>query len=264
MGKFDGILICSDFDMTMGIHGVVTEGNREAIRYFQENGGRFTIISGRNPLFLKDHQQGFRVNAPLSGFNGGLIIDENTCEVLYSGGRYDTLALDLAERIWNEYPDICAVVKHDATPDSLTCRREERERCVRSIDALRADMKFPLYNVLCVCMESAHTAKAKELLTAIAPDCFEIARSWSKGVEIICREDTKGRAALRIKEMVGAKLLVTVGDYENDTSMLLTGDISYAVENALPGVKAAAKRQTVHYEQSAIAAIVAELEKELT
>ena len=263
MGKFDGILICSDFDMTMGIGGVVTEGNREAIRYFQENGGRFTIISGRNPLFLKDHQEGFHVNAPLSGYNGGLIIDENTYEVLYSGGRYDTLALDLAERVWSEYPDTHAVVKHDTTPASLTCRRGDQEGSVRSIDELRAALKLPLYNVLCVCKEPTHTAELKDLLTSIAPDCFEIARSWSKGVEIICREDTKGSAALRIKELVGAKLLVTVGDYENDTSMLLVGDISYAVENALPSVKAAAKRQTVHYEQSAIAAIVAELEKEL-
>ena len=56
---------------------------------------------------------------------------------------------------------------------------------------------------------------------------------------------------------------VAAGDAENDISMLQIGDISYAVENALPHVKAVAKRQTVHYEQSAIAAIVADLEREL-
>ena len=67
MGKFDGILLCSDFDQTMGIGGVVTPDNCKAIEYFQQNGGLFTIISGRNPLFLKNHQEGFRVNAPLVG-----------------------------------------------------------------------------------------------------------------------------------------------------------------------------------------------------
>ena len=66
-----------------------------------------------------------------------------------------------------------------------------------------------------------------------------------------------------LKEMLNAKLLVTVGDFENDVSMLQAGDISYAVENALPNVKAVAMRQTVHYEQHAIAAIVADLEREL-
>lgn len=263
MGKFDGILICSDFDMTMGIHGVVTEGNRKAIRYFQENGGRFTIISGRHPLFLKEHQDGFRVNAPLSGYNGALIIDENSGEVLYSGGRRDTLALDLAERVWNEYPLTRALVLHDKAGTSPTCHRMERENCVRTVAELRAVCQLPLYNMLCVCKEDEQTAKLKDLLLSLAPDCFEIARSWSKGVEIICREDTKGQAALRIKEMVGAKLLVTVGDYENDSSMLEAGDISYAVENALPNVKAAAKRQTVHFEDHAIAAIIADLEREL-
>lgn len=263
MGKFDGVLICSDFDMTMGIHGVVTDGNIEAIRYFQANGGRFTIISGRHPLFLKTHQEGFRVNAPLAGYNGALIIDENDGNVLYSGGRQDMLALDLAERIWNEYPLTRALVLHDKAGASPTCHREDREGYVRTVDELRAVCRFPLYNMLCVCKEDEHAAALKERLCAIAPDCFEIARSWSKGVEIICREDTKGQAALRIKEMVGAKLLVTVGDYENDSSMLEAGDLSYAVENALPNVKAAAKRQTVHFEQHAIAAIVADLEKEL-
>lgn len=264
MGKFDGILLCSDFDMTMGIHGVVTEGNRRAIRYFQENGGRFTIISGRHPLFLKEHQEGFCVNAPLSGYNGALIIDENDGSVLYSGGRQDMLALDLAERFWHEFPPTRDVVTHDLTGASLTCHRgKSGNGCAKDIDELRSACRFPLYNVLCVCKEAEQAAQLKELLAASAPDCFEIARSWDQGVEIIDRRDTKGCAALRIKEMLGARLLVTVGDYENDISMLQAGDISYAVENALPGVKAAAKRQTVHYEKHAIAAIVADLEKEL-
>ncbi len=263
MGKFDGILLCSDFDMTMGKGGIVTDGNCAAIRYFQENGGRFTIISGRNPHFLKEHQSGFRVNAPLVGYNGALILDENTCEVLYSGGRQDMLALDLAERLWNRVPFVRRVVMHDATTRSLACHREEQEGCVRTIDELRATCVMPLYNVLCTAQTPEETEQLLYLLRDMAPAGFEIARSWSAGVEIICLEDRKGPAALRLKNMLGAKLLVTAGDFENDISMLEMGDISYAVENALPHVKAAAKRQTVHYTQHAIAAIVAELEKEL-
>ncbi|MBE6703174.1 MAG: HAD-IIB family hydrolase [Ruminococcaceae bacterium] len=263
MGKFDGILLCSDFDQTMGIGGVVTPDNCKAIDYFQQNGGRFTIISGRHPLFLKNHQIGFHVNAPLVGYNGALILDENTGEILYSGGRQDMLALDLAEQLWETEPTLRCIVMHDKTTRSLTCHREARENCVRTVQELRDQCEMPLYNVLCTAKTAEETAMLKDAFIACAPPAFEIARSWAKGIEVICREDTKGVAAKRMKEMLGAKLLVTAGDYENDISMLQAGDISYAVENALPHVKAAAKRQTVHYEQSAIAAIVAELEKEL-
>ena len=263
MGKFDGILLCSDFDQTMGIGGVVTPDNCRAIEYFQQNGGLFTIISGRNPLFLKNHQEGFRVNAPLVGYNGARILDQNTGELLHSGGRQDMLALDIAEQLWDTEPTVRRVVMHDRTTNSLTCHREEREGTVRTIKELRDACEMPLYNVLCCAQTPEETEALLYKLRRIAPPCFEIARSWAMGIEIICMEDRKGPAALRLKKMLGARLLVTAGDFENDISMLEMGDISYAVENALPHVKTAAKRQTVHYEQSAIAAIVAELEREL-
>ena len=46
MGKFSGILICSDFDGTLAVGGHVVEKNIDAIRYFQENGGLFSVITG--------------------------------------------------------------------------------------------------------------------------------------------------------------------------------------------------------------------------
>ena len=265
MGKFDSILLCSDFDMTMGIGGVVTPDNCKAITYFQENGGRFTIISGRHPQFLKEHQDGFCVNAPLVGYNGALIMDEQTGEILYSGGRQDLLALELAEQLWERAPETYRVVLHDNTTRSLAIFREGEDTPsrVHSFDEMRSKCIFPLYNMLCTAKTPEETEHLLHILQELAPDDFEIARSWSRGVEIICNEDTKGAAAKRLKRMLNAKLLVTVGDFENDISMLKAGDISYAVENALPHVKAVAKRQTVHYEQSAIAAIVAELEREI-
>ena len=74
MGKFDGILLCTDFDGTLAIKEQVSQENCDAIRYFQENGGKFTILSGRHPFFLKEHLEGFTVNAPLVGYNGAYII----------------------------------------------------------------------------------------------------------------------------------------------------------------------------------------------
>ena len=48
MGKYDGYLICSDFDGTIYIDQKISQENIDAIAYFQSEGGYFTFASGRN------------------------------------------------------------------------------------------------------------------------------------------------------------------------------------------------------------------------
>ena len=48
MGLFDGIIIVSDIDGTfLGKQSRLVPRNLERIRWFQENGGQFTIATGR-------------------------------------------------------------------------------------------------------------------------------------------------------------------------------------------------------------------------
>jgi hydroxymethylpyrimidine pyrophosphatase-like HAD family hydrolase len=64
-----------------------------------------------------------------------------------------------------------------------------------------------------------------------------------------------------LREMLGNGIhtVVCAGDYENDISMLRVADISYAVGNAVPAVKAVAMRQTIPCGEGAIAQIIQEL-----
>ena len=43
MGLFDGYLMCVDFDGTVAHRGKIVPKNVDAIRYFEAEGGRFTI-----------------------------------------------------------------------------------------------------------------------------------------------------------------------------------------------------------------------------
>ena len=53
MGKFDGVLLVSDFDDTLyGSDLTVSGENVKAVRYFIEQGGCFTVATGRaRPAF---------------------------------------------------------------------------------------------------------------------------------------------------------------------------------------------------------------------
>ena len=57
MGKFDNVLLASDYDNTLVYTQSIFDGggavppippyNLQRLRYFTENGGRFTLVSGR-------------------------------------------------------------------------------------------------------------------------------------------------------------------------------------------------------------------------
>ena len=47
MAEFDGILIVSDYDGTWYFGDCDTTRNTEAVEYFNANGGKFAISSGR-------------------------------------------------------------------------------------------------------------------------------------------------------------------------------------------------------------------------
>jgi hypothetical protein len=92
-------------------------------------------------------------------------------------------------------------------------------------------------------------------------DRFLFDLSWKEGIEVNDAGSGKGAAVKYLKEHLGTPIHTTIGigDYENDISLLKCADIGYAVENAIPSVKAVADRVTVKNTENAIAAIINEL-----
>ena len=75
MGKFDGYLLMSDFDGTLAWKGTISRENCEAIRYFQSEGGLFSICSGRFRKWLLEWQDYIQPNTWCAMLNGALICD---------------------------------------------------------------------------------------------------------------------------------------------------------------------------------------------
>ena len=53
MSIFSGYLICSDVNGTISHNTITVQKNIDAIKYFTQNGGRFTIATGRTAAYLK-------------------------------------------------------------------------------------------------------------------------------------------------------------------------------------------------------------------
>lgn len=85
MGKFDGMLLLSDYDNTLLYteealqkgtpRPPMNQRNLDAIAYWQAEGGVFSVATGRALEAFRRHAHEVPVNAPIVVDNGGAIYD---------------------------------------------------------------------------------------------------------------------------------------------------------------------------------------------
>ena len=268
MGRFDGYLLLSDFDGTLAhsesyldengekrSRKAISRENCEAIRYFQSEGGLFTLATGRQHGWVEEWGDHFLPNTYVSCLNGARLCSPDGKEVVFSRPM-DADFIELANRIRAACPELVW------TNFSYLGGTTQIEQGVPITAELFEGN--PIYKMVFY----AHRAQSDEYAARVAEmvgDRYLSMRSWVNGIEVQLRGTGKGDSVRRLKEILGARarVAVAVGDYENDIDMVKAADIGYAVANAVPQLKAVADRITVADKESAIAAIIADLERDV-
>jgi len=256
MGKFDDYLICSDVDGTF-TGGERTQENIEAVRYFTENGGRFTFATGRLAQHLEDKGLLQLINCPACLCNGSILYDRDTRQILrqvrvpFCVGAFLDAIRDLIPSISKLHlmPGGLAPVEDyllseplspeilDSRPVKILCRFDAPEKADAFRDAV-ADR--PLFRNTC------------------------ITKSWSLGVEFNHETGTKGHALDFLKRhLPGIHTTIGIGDYENDFSLLDHADLAVAVANAIEPLKQQADIIVASNKDAAIRDLVSKLEARL-
>lgn len=290
MGKFDGVLLCSDIDGTLLTKDGLPEENQKAIKYFQENGGRFTLATGRLFDFLDKYSDIMAPNAPFIAMNGTLIVDKTTDAVLFDcplgtdPGKMVEETLRAIPCLTGAYvfPMGRSIIVNRtedgifevAYPlnnapilvDSIPPNDDRLTKYAKNADELNEIFGYPETNIYKIVfrVEAERSDEGKAALVERYPD-YSIFRSWSRGIEVQSPLADKGKGARKLAELLGdVRLLVCAGDYENDISMIKEADIGYAVANAHPSVKAVADRVTKREcLEGAIAEIIYDLDREI-
>ena len=258
MGKFDGFLICSDIDGTFTGDEGVAEVNKEAVKYFVENGGRFTFTTGRMASYLVECGLSDITNAPACICNGSVVYDYESGRVLAVTYMDFTIREFLNEITEKLLPSGKADIyyTHDAsghiryTPGDI-------------LDADLLDRK-PL-KLVCrfETVREADDFKSYALGCSMFKSCY-ISKSWSTGVELNSEDATKGHALDFIKAHIGnIRTSIGIGDYENDIPLLKHADLGVAVGNALDEVKQAADMIVKINHEFAIKDLIEKLDKNL-
>lgn len=267
MGKFDGILICTDLDGTLLRNDKSISGeNLEAIAHFEREGGYFTFVTGRMPFFVTDIYRTVRPNAPIGCINGGGVFDFERNAYLWKR-ELPRAALELVRAIDRAVEGAGIQIN---TFDRIYFAGENESmknfRALTKVPNLVChydDVREPIAKVVFGDEEEARIARIRDTLLAhpLAGE-FDFIRSERTLFEILPKGSGKGSVLPILAEILGINMArtVAIGDYYNDIAMLRAACIGIAVENARSEVKAAADYVTVSNEEHAIAHVIADLE----
>ena len=267
MGKFDGMLICTDLDGTL-LRGdkTVSAENLEAIEHFKAEGGYFTFITGRMPYFVGDLPERVKINAPFGCINGGGLYDPWKDEYIWKMPIRDDV-IELVRYIDERIEDMGIQINGF---DKLYFLRENETmvwfRRITGVPNLVTDydrVDGPIAKIVFGDIREERLMTVKALLEAHPRySDFDYIRSEKSLYEILPKGSSKGAVLPRLAEHLGIDMrrTITFGDYNNDISMLKAAGLGVAVANATTEAKAAADLVTVSNEEHAIAKVIYDIE----
>ena len=227
--KYDGYIIYSDLDGTIrGSDGKISEKNREKLKTFMENGGRFALATGRGVEHALKLELEF--NAPLVAVNGTYIYDVQ---------KGECIAKFPMENCKDDY---LYAYKNYNFERLVVCYEDEVRNMSDIPDNYEELFLRPVLKIVYIFSKEADALKFQNEMSQKYSDKYVFERSWSIGVEMLCKNAGKGACVDIVREYLKGKIhtVICVGDFENDISMIRTADIGVAMGNAIESVKNAA------------------------
>ncbi len=273
MGKFDGIIIVSDIDGTfLGAERQLIPQNLKAIEYFQSEGGRFTLATGRDAFMISQRVPMVKelCNCPVIAGSGAYIYDfqqekivdgeflpepeifdivdaaraacpELSLRITCGGRQLTDKAYPVLLRLMQGYPDFVVQMPYEEIPRSgwhhviWTGEPEELEKVKQAV--------APHLKGGCACVFGERTI-----------------------FEMTSVKGTKGEMLGRLKKLMGREdaVIWAIGDYENDLSMLKAADRCAMPENGIDSLRSIPGIVTVcNHEEGAIAGLIRYIENEM-
>lgn len=267
MGKFDGIIICTDLDGTLLRRDKsISDENKNAIEYFKSEGGYFTFVTGRMPFFVTEIYEEVNPNAPFGCINGGGLFDHKTQEYIWTC-ELPKKATELVKCVDENFPNVGIQV--NAFYRTYFCKENEtmvRFRKVTGLPNIVAnymDVTEPVAKMLFGIESEDDMTKIIKMLNEhpLASE-FDFIRSERTLYEILPKGIGKGTSIQKLAEYLNTDInkTIAVGDYNNDISMFRAAKVGIAVANACPDALKAADYVTVSNEENAIAKIIDDLD----
>lgn len=245
MRIFDGYLLVSDMDGTLlNSKGKLSEENKKAIEYFVDNGGQFTLATGRMLPSVKRHIHKMKITLPVILYNGTKVYDYEKNEVIWEKFLEEERKeiVKIVSKINNNVG--IEIYSDEKVYIYASCKRTERfnnlgYEVIYDVDNSIWNKKWT--KVLIV-GEKEELDLVEAYLKKIYRDSY-IVRSSDVYLEVIPKEVSKGQALkeLLIHREIEDFTVISVGDNMNDVELLEEADYGFCIENGSEELKKKSK-----------------------
>lgn len=265
---FSDWLLASDIDGTLNNKmRKLPKRNKEAIERFIENGGKFTLASGRNPQSMEKHFRNLPIkNTPAVVINGAGLYDFEKNEMIYFSAMNNT-AMNLAVECAERFPLVdCLIVAKDiiyitgngwfgkifVASDNL---KHKHFKDIK--DVPRENWGKVVFSGL-----PHHIRKIKKHFTDLDSSDLTLMSSSIASFELLAADTHKGTAVLKLAEILGIDKAHTaaIGDYFNDYDMLKSVGVPACCGQAPKEMKKISEFTACHCNKGAVADFIEYLE----
>jgi len=278
MGKFNGVLLASDFDNTLiytedallagAAVPPLSKGNRRALERFLSEGGLFAVSTGRALAAFQAFAGTLPINAPCVICNGAAIYDFQRREYL-DFALMDELALWRGQQVLEAFPSVACEayhidnVIHAVQPNEFTRLHQHITHVGVEEKPSLLEVPLPLGKLL---FEERHAVleQVKAFLEerGWAGD-YELIFSGQSLLEMTRAGANKGGMVRRLAERlrIAPEHLYCVGDEANDLPMLRAAAEGFAPANCIEAVRASGATIVADAREDALADVIHRLEE---
>ena len=252
MGIFSDVLLTVDYDRTLTApDSTIPERNLAAIRFFMENGGAFTVNTGRSVPMACVFKDRVPVNTSLLLYNGSAAFDPREGKLSFC----HEINMDMWQTVrecMELFPDLTVEVQgvdahYRFTENPAWDAFCDHQPCARGFaapgDDLGPFLKFTLYGkftdvTVAHMYESSPEEKARmdeveQILKEKYGEYCEVFRAATRIIDVHAKGVSKARSARELQARLGRKILVCAGDAHNDLSMMRDADYAFAPEDGV-------------------------------
>lgn len=239
MALFNDFLITTDYDGTLtDLNGQIPQRNLDAIHYFMENGGAFTVNTGRSGPAARELMTQVPANAPFLLMNGAATVENGQ----YVASRPIPLEpWAVIDSLLEAFPQVELEVQdlhyhHLINPTQRKTALYDRlgwsYKCVQHGDDLGQFLKI----IVLLPERQANTAtitnmeylhKIQAYLKDTWGDHFTYFRLTDQFMSVHEKAVSKLNAARDLQKRLGKKHLICIGDGLNDVPMLDGADYAF-------------------------------------
>lgn len=246
---FSDVLLTVDFDRTLTApDSTIPRRNLDAIKYFTENGGAFTMNTGRSVATFWKYLDTLPVNAPFLLYNGSAAYDKGQLTLLrpLDLDPWQTMT-EMLEAFGDQNLEIQGTDVH-----YLINQRPEMVELYENMGWLHREavfgedigtfLKFSLFGrVHYPAVSDMFSGTEEELrrfdeaeaqIRMMYGDKVEVFRAGPRIIDVHAKGVSKINAARALQEKLGKKILVCVGDAKNDINMLDGADYAFCPADA--------------------------------